>query len=640
MSHASSPSELTRSASSPPAARVSAASPPRPGLSEPALRAAVLDQSIFDPNDPNVKNDIIRTIIQYLQDEGYHGSSMIVQDETSVKMRNVASKRSQLKRMKRAILDGDWLEVERLLSRTTFKNMKPFRYAVHRQQFLELIDAQDSQKAFSILQKRLKELEAYAHTADEFRDMCYLLTCKSVAEAPSFRDWDGVAASRAALVDQYSRLLEFNTFQRDGQIPISTRASHNGLLNAREVPPARLLHLLQQALAFQIGSSRHMPKAPPRIGTILEDFECVVIPNKQHHSFVGHTGNVKCVTFVGEEGCTLASGSSDNTIRVWQTETSRCKAVLRGHRSRVWDISATANGMLMASASGDGTIGIWDTSRYLDASGTGMWPSHNTGEHVDDGIVSRRRAFTLQPSLAAEARLVGGDAPQANGVVGEAPAEAVCQAEMRGHSNDVYTVQFHPRGNAVVSGGYDRCVRLYDTQTQTILKTFIGHKSSISSIAFNARGNMIISGSKDSTIKFWDIISGLCVKTISSHLGEVTSVATNLSGTLMLSSSKDNSNRLWDIRMNKAVRRFKGHQNTSKNFIRTGFGPRENVVIGGSEDGFVYVWDVEKTDVVAKLGPANGPVYEAQWNARQSLLASCSHDEVVATWCYEREHDG
>jgi WD40 repeat protein len=45
----------------------------------------------------------------------------------------------------------------------------------------------------------------------------------------------------------------------------------------------------------------------------------------------------------------------------------------------------------------------------------------------------------------------------------------------------------------------------------------------------------------------------------------------NTTGTLLLSSAKDNSNRLWDLRMMKPHLRLtlKGHQNTSKNFIRS-----------------------------------------------------------------------
>jgi COMPASS component SWD3 len=93
--------------------------------------------------------------------------------------------------------------------------------------------------------------------------------------------------------------------------------------------------------------------------------------------------------------------------------------------------------------------------------------------------------------------------------------------------------------------------------------------------------------SKDNTIKFWDINSGLCIKTLSSHLGEVTSVEMNANGLMLLSSSKDNSIRMWDIRMVRPVRRFKSHNNTSRNFIRAGFAT-ESMVVSGSEVRIQY----------------------------------------------------
>eukprot|EP00178_Gracilaria_changii_P010664 TRINITY_DN309_c0_g1_i1.p1 TRINITY_DN309_c0_g1~~TRINITY_DN309_c0_g1_i1.p1 ORF type:complete len:600 (+),score=94.93 TRINITY_DN309_c0_g1_i1:58-1800(+) len=572
-------------------------------LTDRSLRAAVLDHSVFDAEDPNIKLDIVQTIIQYLHDEGYHDSSTAVQDETNVKIKDAASKRAQLRRMKSAILEGDWQEVEHLLSRTTFKSMKAFKFAVHKQQFLELIDDQQRQKAFSILQRRLKELEAYARTADEFRDMCYLLTCKSVTDAPSFRDWDGIASSRAALVEQYSRLLEFDIFHRDSYLPNARSVNGETLIEAGDIPPTRLVHLLQQALAFQIGSSRHAPKFPPRIGTLLEDYESVVVPNRLQRAFVGHTENVKCVTFVGEEGDTIASGSSDNSVRIWIASTGVQKRVLRGHTSRIWDVSATANGKLLASASGDGTIRLWDTGTLLDEHDEQDWP------------VRKYDQSSINGDMGAHA--------------------AACRAVLHGHASDVYAVRMQARGNAFTSGGYDRLVRLYDTETETLLQSFGGHRSSISSVGFNARGNLIVTGSKDSSIKFWDVVSGLCVRTLSAHLGEVTSVEMNESGSLMVSSSKDNSNRLWDIRMTKVLKRFKGHQNTSKNFVRSAFGPRESVVIGGSEDGHVYIWDVESSEVLQKLGAAEGTVFDVKWNARQSVLASCAQDGVVSLWCFD-----
>ena len=95
--------------------------------------------------------------------------------------------------------------------------------------------------------------------------------------------------------------------------------------------------------------------------------------------------------------------------------------------------------------------------------------------------------------------------------------------------------------------------------------------------------------------------------TMSSHLGKVTSVEVIRSGTLMMSSSKYNSNRLWYMRVNKAVRRFKVHQNASKNVIRTRLRALGNGVCGESEDVFAYVWDVDTSEVLHKLCPARGP---------------------------------
>ena len=127
-----------------------------------------------------------------------------------------------------------------------------------------------------------------------------------------------------------------------------------------------------------------------------------------------------------------------------------------------------------------------------------------------------------------------------------------------------------------------------------MVKTFSGHSLSVAACIFSPVGNLVITGSKDCTIRFWDVVSGLCIKTITSHLGEVTSIEMNSSGLQLLSGCKDNSNRLWDVRMVcltclkiidrqlRPIRRFKGHQNTSKNFVRGGFA-NDSLVIGGSE---------------------------------------------------------
>ncbi|KAI9030913.1 WD40-repeat-containing domain protein [Phycomyces nitens] len=518
-------------------------------------------EDIFNANDPRIKEDINSIIMQYLSDEGYHASQAVLYDETNVKWKEREERTVEAKRLKKAILDGDWQEVEKLCTKPLVKNHRSFLYSVYKLQYLEYIEKREIQKAFTFLNKRLKPLEHLQTNPNEFKDLCYLLTAKSIHEAQSFKNWEGIMAARENLADQLQNMLDFETADRTGN---------------RYIPPDRLLTMLRQAVAYQIEFSRYHPKIAPAVNSLLEDYTSFVIPNAVGTNCIGHQGNVKCVEFIGEDGKQIVSGSSDNTLRIWETETGECLDIMDGHRSRIWDVSSTRLGDFVASASGDSTIKIWSVKN----------------------------------------------------------AKASCTNTLTGHAGDVYSVKYHPNENHLVTGGYDKTVRLYDLVTGATVKSFLGHQLAVTKTIFNPLGNLVISGSKDNTIKFWDIVSGLCIRTISSHLGEVTSVEMNSSGTLLLSSSKDNSNRLWDVRMVRPIRKLKGHQNTSKNFVRAGFADN-NLIVGGSEDGNVYIWDQATGEVLQKLRGHSGVVYEAAWNAKQSMLASCSDDQTVKVWWYD-----
>eukprot|EP00698_Gefionella_okellyi_P005108 TRINITY_DN14689_c0_g1_i1.p1 TRINITY_DN14689_c0_g1~~TRINITY_DN14689_c0_g1_i1.p1 ORF type:complete len:564 (-),score=73.00 TRINITY_DN14689_c0_g1_i1:15-1637(-) len=526
-------------------------------------------EDVFDPKSPQIKEQIVAMIGQYLQDEGYSAAAVTLLDEANIKRRQDARTRELTASMKRAILEGNWEEVDQLCSKNQFRNRKSFLYAVCKQQFLELIERQEHQLAFDLLTRRLKPLEDMESTASEFKDLCYVLTCRTVQESPKFRSWDGArGTSRQKLVEQFAGIMDFD-------------ASSDEIDPVKEVPPQRLLHLLKQSFIHQIQASRYKPKIAPRITSLLEDYSPFVLPNASRMVLRGHRDNVKCVDFVGDDGRFIVSGSSDNTVRIWRTEDGQCVHTLTGHAARVWDVCSDRSGSLIGSAAGDGSIKIWDM---------------------------RSTTVGLMQTIS-------------------------------GHEGDVYTTVFHPDQSHIVSGGYDRTVRLQDIRTNTCIKTFAGHTSSVSRAVCTRHGNLIISGSKDSTIRFWDVVSGLCIKTITSHLGEVTSVELNENNTQLLSAAKDNSYRLWDIRMIRPLKRFKGHQNTSKNFIRGSFGPKQSLVLGGSEDSNLYLWDIDSGNVVAKLAGHEGVVYSARWNAAQSLMVSCSHDSTVRMWWYDESQE-
>jgi WD40 repeat protein len=301
----------------------------------------VQPRDLIDEKDPEIEKDILRIICQYLQDKGYTNAAMTIQDESNVKAFERLEIQVDIKRMKKAILEGDWAEVDRLGSKPFMKGHKSFLYAAYELQYLEYIEHHEIQKAFTHLNKRLKPLEHLQRTPQEFRDLCYLLTTKSVQDV--YKNWEGITIEREKLVDLFQGMMETEINDRE---------------RVTFIPPERLITLLRQAVAYQVECSRYHPSVTPKITSLLQDFTPLVVPNAVKTVFNGHVKNVKCAAFLGSDGIRTMTGGSDNDCRVWKTETGENLGILSGHTSRIWDISSSSDGCTAVSASGDSTIKV------------------------------------------------------------------------------------------------------------------------------------------------------------------------------------------------------------------------------------------------------------------------------------------
>ncbi|WP_399457163.1 WD40 repeat domain-containing protein, partial [Streptomyces sp. WAC05858] len=57
----------------------------------------------------------------------------------------------------------------------------------------------------------------------------------------------------------------------------------------------------------------------------------------------GHNDNVLAVAF-SPDGKTLATGSNDDTARLWSTGTGSARTTLKGHNGNVWSVAFSPDG--------------------------------------------------------------------------------------------------------------------------------------------------------------------------------------------------------------------------------------------------------------------------------------------------------
>jgi len=358
---------------------------------------------------------------------------------------------------------------------------------------------------------------------------------------------------------------------------------------------------------------------------------------KSYRVFSGHGHWVSCVAFAPpcptgtqwrpgvDSGALLASGSYDQTIKLWNVQTGECLQTLSSHTNAVLCLAfglyphpvTGAAELILASSSIDQTIKLWSVSsgeclRTLTGHSNRVWSvAVASPRHLNQD---------LQPLLAS-----GSDDHSIklwNGSTGQ------CLKTIHGYTNSIFTIAYSPDGRFLASGGGDRIVRIWEIATGRCLATFTGHTSWVWSVAYSPDGRFLASGGGDRTVRIWEIATGRCLATFTGHTSWVWSVAFNPAGTRLLSSGEDHTIRIWDLATGRCLQTLTDHRECVRSLA---ISPSGEYLLSGSYDQTVRQWNLNtghcfrtlKDDAGAALAVAASPV---------SPLCASGGDQVVKLW--------
>ena len=159
---------------------------------------------------------------------------------------------------------------------------------------------------------------------------------------------------------------------------------------------------------------------------------------------------------------------------------------------------------------------------------------------------------------------------------------------LRGHEDKIYTAQFSPDGETILTTGGDNTVILWNTPTGKQLHVLSGHEDRVESAQFSPDGRTIVSASEDKTIRIWNSATGKQLHILHGHEESVYSAKFSPDGRVILSVGKDIDMRLWDTATGKQLHILDGH----KNYIRSDaqFSPDGRTIVSTSNDKTV-LWD-------------------------------------------------
>ena len=325
------------------------------------------------------------------------------------------------------------------------------------------------------------------------------------------------------------------------------------------------------------------------------------------YTLEGHTSFVTAIAF-SSDGKKILSGSFDNTLRLWDTETGQLIHQLEGHTSWVNGIAFSPDGKKILSGSHDKTVRLWDTD-----SGQLLHTLEGHTSWVNGIAFSRDGKKILSGSHDKTVRLWDTESGQ-------------LLHTLEGHTSSVSAIAFSPDGKKFLIWGDHDTLRLSDTESGQLLYTFQGPTGFVIAIAFSPDGKKILSGSDDNTVRLWDTESGQLLHTLEGHTDNVKTIAFSRDGKKIISGSRDNTVRLWDTESGQLLNTLEGHTSsiTAIAFSRDG-----KKIISGSSDGTVRLWDTESGQLLNTLEGHKDYVHAIAFSPDGKQIFSGSLDNTL-----------
>ncbi|KAB8333911.1 protein kinase [Scytonema tolypothrichoides VB-61278] len=282
----------------------------------------------------------------------------------------------------------------------------------------------------------------------------------------------------------------------------------------------------------------------------------------------GHSGEVNSLVF-NPSGTTLASGSDDKTIKLWNLKRRKEIRTFKGHTGIIYSVAISSDGQTIVSGSDDKTIKLWNLK---------------TGQEI--------RTFA-------------------------------------GHSSLINSVAISSDGQKIASGSYDSTIKVWNLNTGQEIRTLTGHTREVLSVTMSPDNQKLASASADRTIKVWNLNTGKVILNLKGHEGDVNALAIGPDGQLLVSASDDKTVKVWNLNTGNEIRTFGGY---AADVSAVGFSPDGEKIATGSDDGTVKIWNLSTGQEISTFSGHTGEVFAVAFSPDGKTLVSGSKDKTIKIW--------
>ena len=202
---------------------------------------------------------------------------------------------------------------------------------------------------------------------------------------------------------------------------------------------------------------------------------------------------------------------------------------------------------------------------------------------------------------------------------------------LKGHTADVYSIAFSPDGKHVLTGSFDKSIKLWDATTGKEIKTYEGpnaHQQIVLTVAFSPDGRSFASGASDNQVKIWDATIGPPLRNFL-HAGSVLALAVSPDGTKAAGAGQDGIVGVWNVADGKPLFSLKGHVGPVTGITYSGNG---SLLASRGSDRTLRVWNPANGQALASIGAHPTSVTGMVAALGGNMIYTAGEDGVLKFW--------
>lgn len=404
-------------------------------------------------------------------------------------------------------------------------------------------------------------------------------TVAAGAEDKTIILWDVETRKPLGTLIGHSQTVSSLLFTRDGESLFS--GSLDGAIIQWDLENFKPLANLTKGLGASISSIFLSPDG--NLKSLALDKERVILLNVNEDPPLGRriraVGSGSANIAFSPDGRLFASSGEFGDVVLWEVSTGQQSGTpLEGHERQVSSLAFAPDGKVLVSGSMDGTVVFWDVSSHA----------------------------ALAP-----------------------PVKAL-------HS-PIWSLTCSPDGKTLVAGG-DAELVFWDIATRSQLGPPVTlQKDRIWRLAFSPDGDLLASAGNNLEVAIWKngqhdrVFKRVGIPVEDGNLELMPSgLSFNFDGTIMATSTQGHSVTLWSVKDWRPIPPVLSGDTQAVSSVA--FGPDGKVLVSGSADGDIRLWDMQTHELIGTLGVQTEAVNSVAFAPGKGMLASVGEDDSIVLW--------